>query len=511
MRPARRLAGPVAALLVVGTVVAWWAASLLPGTYSVAEMGRGDDGRDAVVARLRAAAEGGHGGAGHGGGPGHSAGHGGSGSATVSVDRLRTDRTATPDVRVELVTRTGRIRLADGRTVAGYTVNGTSPGPSVEAVAGQLVEVVLRNADVADGVTLHWHGMDVPNAEDGVAGVTQDAVLPGGTHVYRWRMPEPGTYWYHSHQVSHEQVAGGLLGAVVVRAPAPVADLDTVALLHTYGGRRTIGGRPGDTRLDLAPGRTARVRVVNTDNGATAAWVGGAAFRVVAVDGRELSGPTPVPDGTGVDVAAGGRVDIEVTAPADGRAVRLQFPGASLVLGLRGADAPVATRAPASRLDLLGYGTRRDLGVLDDPPDRVFEYAIGRRFGFLDGRPGLHWTVNGALLPDVPMFMVAEGDVVRMRISNDSGEVHPMHLHGHHVVVLSRDGVAATGGPWVTDSLTVEDGHRYEVAFVADNPGIWTDHCHNLLHAADGLMAHVMYEGVDTPFRLGSDTVNRPE
>ena len=78
------------------------------------------------------------------------------------------------------------------------------------------------------------------------------------------------------------------------------------------------------------------------------------------------------------------------------------------------------------------------------------------------------------MFPDVPMFHVREGDVVVMRIVNDSGDVHPMHLHGHHVVVLSRDGVAASGSPWLVDSLDVHPGESYEIAFVADNPGIWS-------------------------------------
>ena len=65
-------------------------------------------------------------------------------------------------------------------------------------------------------MTLHWHGVDVPNAEDGVAGVTQDAVPVGGAHVYRFVAEDAGTYWYHSHQVSHEQVRGGLFGTLVV-------------------------------------------------------------------------------------------------------------------------------------------------------------------------------------------------------------------------------------------------------------------------------------------------------
>jgi FtsP/CotA-like multicopper oxidase with cupredoxin domain len=114
-------------------------------------------------------------------------------------------------------------------------------------------------------------------------------------------------------------------------------------------------------------------------------------------------------------------------------------------------------------------------------------------------------------LPNIPMYVVREGDVVRVRISNGSGDVHPMHLHGHHAVVLSRNGVKATGSPWWFDSLNVEDGETYDVAFVADNPGIWMDHCHNLKHADQGLLAHLMYDDVTEPYRVGGDSGNEPE
>ena len=490
--------GPLAAVAVVAlAVVAWWS-SLMPGSYAATDMGLPDDGRGSSA----------H--AGHGGGPGTHAGHG-AGAATVSVTDLAGDHTSVPDVRLRLVAREGRTALSGGTAFAGFTLNGTSPGPQVTATVGQLVEVVLVNEDVRGGATLHWHGLDVPNAEDGVAGVTQDAVRPGEEHVYRWRATQAGTFWYHSHQVSHEQVLGGLLGAVVIR-PRVVDPrvADVTALVHVYGGVRTIGGRAGESRTPLAPGATARVRVVNTDNGPVPVWVTSASYRVAAVDGTEVSGPTPV-SGNAVTLTAGGRVDLLLTAPADGTAVRVQTPGASLVLGRPGASAPVATRAPATRVDLLSYGRPRPLGFDPDRATRRFDYVIGRRFGLVDGRPGLYWSVNGSLFPDTPMYMVAEGDVVRMRIVNDSGEVHPMHLHGHHVVVLARDGVGATGSPWVVDSLGVEDGATYEVAFVADNPGIWMDHCHNLTHAVEGLTAHLMYEGVGTPFRLGEESRNHPE
>ena len=248
-----------------------------------------------------------------------------------------------------------------------------------------------------------------------------------------------------------------------------------------------------------------RVRVVNTDNSPLRAWVSGSPFRVVAVDGTDMNDPAELRE-EGVVVTAGGRVDVVVTAPA-----RIDTGGGTaLVVGPEGADVP-ARAEPERQVDLLAYGSPAALPFDPADADRRFGYEIGRRIGLLDGRPGFWWTVNGRLFPDVPMFHVQEGDVVRMTVTNDSGEVHPMHLHGHHAVVLSRDGVAATGSPWWVDSLNVEDGESYEIAFVADNPGIWMDHCHNLEHARDGLVAHLAYAGVTAPFLVGGDAHNEPE
>jgi FtsP/CotA-like multicopper oxidase with cupredoxin domain len=109
------------------------------------------------------------------------------------------------------------------------------------------------------------------------------------------------------------------------------------------------------------------------------------------------------------------------------------------------------------------------------------------------------------------MFVVRSGDLVKMTIHNGTGSVHPMHLHGHHMLVLARDGVRASGSPWWTDTLNVHGHERYELAFRADNPGLWMDHCHNLDHAAAGLTMHVAYEGFSTPFRIGGEAHNEPE
>ncbi len=476
VRTRRRVLLAVAATLAIVLPLGWmWQSSLLPDSYDVAEMGYVDWGGGPVDAH-------------------HGMGHG------TPVKDLVADPARPADVRETLT-----VHVEDGR----YTVNGTTPGPTVEATVGDLVEVTLVNDNVDDGISLHWHGVDVPNAEDGVAGVTQDAVLEGEQYVYRFVAEDPGTYWYHSHQVSHEQVRRGLLGALVIRPEVTDPDFqEELAVLHRYASGATLNGAEGITTLDAEPGQAVRLRVVNTDNGLAALWVTGAAYRVLAVDSREINEPGEI-EGEKYGLPAGGRVDLGFVVPEGG--VRIDF-GASTTLVI-GDDPTPGDQPPAPKefVDLLTYGEPADIGFDAGDLDRRFEYRIGKRPGFLDGRPGMWWTINGHLFPDIPMYMVSEGDVVVFEIDNGSGDNHPMHLHGHHAVVLSRDGVPASGSPWWVDSLEVKDGEKFEIAFVADNPGIWMDHCHNLVHAAEGLVAHLMYTDVASSYRVGGRSDNQPE
>ena len=465
----------VAATLAIVLPLGWmWQSSLLPDTYDMTEMGYADWGGGPVDEH-------------------HGMGHG------TPVKDLVADPTRTADAQETLTVR---------RDGDGYTVNGTSPGPVLEATVGDLVEVRLVNENVDVGITLHWHGVDVPNAVDGVAGVTQDAVGQGEDHVYRFVADRPGTYWYHSHQVSHEQVQSGLFGALVVHPrDSDSTVLERLAVLHRYDRGPTLNGAGDTTTVDAEPGQPVRLRVVNTDNGLAPLWVTGTTYRVLAVDGTDVNEPSEI-DGEKYVLPAGGRVDLGFVVPDGG--VRVDFAGTtSMVFGDDPSDG--ATTVPDKTVDLLSYGEPADLGFDPTRPDRRFDYRIGRRPGFLDGRPGLWWTVNGHLFPDVPMYMVSEGDVIVFRIENDSPDSHPMHLHGHHGVVLSRDEKAASGSPWWVDSVEVGVGETMEIAFVADNPGIWMDHCHNLPHAAEGLVAHLMYTGVTSSYRVGGEPGNEPE
>jgi len=123
----------------------------------------------------------------------------------------------------------------------------------------------------------------------------------------------------------------------------------------------------------------------------------------------------------------------------------------------------------------------------------------------VDGRPAFAQTVNGRGHPLIPDQLVAEGDLVRFTVVNRSLETHPWHLHGHPVLILSRNSTPSSGSPLWVDTFDVRPGEVWEVAFKATNPGIWMNHCHNLPHTHQGMMLRLCYDGVTTPFH-GSHT-----
>ena len=204
-------------------------------------------------------------------------------------------------------------------------------------------------------------------------------------------------------------------------------------------------------------------------------------------------------------------MDIGFPMPRSAVRVGLEETDAALGLSTDGSPPPPEI-APTTDFDPLSYG--QPAPVPFSPAsrfDRDFTLTITKKLGFFDGRPGRHWALNGGIYPDVPMFVVERGDLVRMTIANHTSVVHPMHLHGHHALVLGRNGEAATGSPWRVDTLNVDPGDEYTIAFRANNPGIWMDHCHNLGHAAAGLTMHLAYAGVTTPFVVGGENGNAPE
>lgn len=422
----------------------------------------------------------------------------------ADIAQLTGPRDRAADVSFTLTAAHGTVRLASGRTVPALTFNGMSPGPTLRVRTGQLVEVVLVNADVAEGVTIHWHGVDVPNAEDGVPSLTQDAVPPGGRHVYRFTPTRGGTFWYHSHRDSRDTVARGLFGAILVDAPEGDGDELTV-FTHAWPiGKETVSAlNDADTpaRRALPEGHAVRLRLINSSQDPQRIQVTGTPFQVTAIDGNAVHQPTALSSGTMLLLAAGGRYDVSLLMPATTVTVSLhtneRADTAALALSPSGLGEPAGDgRGPT--FDPASYGTP-DATPPPATPDRRFDLRLDN--GFKVGDAGLTFanTVNGRIGPAIPTLMVAAGDTVRMRITNRGIIDHPMHLHGHRVRVLTRNGRPVTGSPWWTDTLNVAPGETYDITFRADNPGVWMDHCHNFKHAAEGMTWHLAYIGVTAP------------
>ena len=338
---------------------------------------------------------------------------------------------------VDLVAEKGRSRSPRAaRSTA--TPQRHVPRPAASrSTEGELVEVHLRNEYVADGITLHWHGVDVPNAEDGVAGVTQDAVRPGEEHTYRFVADHAGTYWYHSHQVSHEQVIGGLLGPLVVHPADPdPGTVDVVALDAHLRRRRAPSTARRDVPVEAEPGQRVRVRVINTDNGPVAGLGRRALPR--ARGRRQRRQRADRGDRQGRHVTAGGRADLRSSCPRTARRCASQVGAATALRGrTRRRDGARGRPADADELDLLPYGTPAPLGF--DPrargPRRSTTPSAGGPASSTAG-PGCGGRSTGTCSRTCRCSWSTRATWSMMRIDNHSGDVHPMHLHGHHAVVL---------------------------------------------------------------------------
>jgi FtsP/CotA-like multicopper oxidase with cupredoxin domain len=413
--------------------------------------------------------------------------------------------------RYTLDARTATVKLASGRKVSAWTFNGTVPGPPITATQGDLVEVTLHNTDIAAGVTIHWHGYDVPAAEDGAAGLTQDFVAPGKTFVYRFLAEQTGTYWYHTHEDSNEGVQKGLYGSLVVTprgtTPSPT---DLTLPVHTFAGATAVGDHDGVDTRQVAAGSPVRLRVIDTDNVTHRLALAGVPFTLTAVDGNDVHGPGRL-TGTALSLAAGGRYDLAFTMPSTSVALLVDddtSDGLRLVpAGTKAAAAPDTAGWP--ELDLTSYGTPGTPGTPGAQPltaasrfDRRFTLVLDRGLSLSGQTKGRDWTINGHAFPDVPTLVVRKGDVVEMTVVNRSLATHPWHLHGHSVWVLSRNGDPVSGSPLKMDTFDVKPGEVWKVAFTADNPGLWMVHCHNLVHASQGMSMNLAYDGVTDPFDM---------
>ncbi|MDZ7744148.1 MAG: multicopper oxidase domain-containing protein [Candidatus Saccharibacteria bacterium] len=186
---------------------------------------------------------------------------------------------------------------ADGVQLESWTFGGQIPGPQIRVTEGDQVRVIFKN-ELPVATTVHWHGVDVPNAMDGVPNVTQAAVEPGETFIYEFTADPAGTKFYHSHGShhgdEHQQVDMGLSGPLVIEpADSPPIDKEFIMMLgeRPEAGVYPINGKifPEPEVLTVSEGDRVRVRMINASSSAIHPMhLHGHQFEVVAMDGNDV-------------------------------------------------------------------------------------------------------------------------------------------------------------------------------------------------------------------------------
>jgi FtsP/CotA-like multicopper oxidase with cupredoxin domain len=420
-----------------------------------------------------------------------------------------------PDPRVieiDLVAQPTTLEVRPGRASAVYGYDGLVPGPHIEANVGDRLIVHFRN-ELPEETTIHWHGVRVPNAMDGVPGHTQAPVPPGGTFEYAFELPDEGLYWFHPHSRSAAQVAAGLYGTILVRAPDEpevpelvlvlsdiAVDEEGVLLPPDIGGPlASVFGREGDIILvngrvhptvHVRPGQTVRLRIVNA---AISRYMNlrldRTRFRVVGGD-RGLNPRAEMVDT--LLVLPGQRVDAVVTLTRSG-VVPLSWVPFDRGFGSTEFREP----EPILSFSVEGLGVTAEPVVFPSreitPIDRTGATLIEANIvlGTLDGHDAFRFDgVPG--WPDAPL-PAAVGETQVFHFTNTSSWSHPIHLHGFFFqeVIDGR-----TDGIW-RDTIDVPHGGEATFAVTyEDRPGMWMFHCHILDHHELGMMGMIDLGGV---------------
>lgn len=220
-----------------------------------------------------------------------------------------------------------------GAKVKAWTYNGTLPGPVIRVQQGDKVRIKVKNSLPAalppyakergarsTNTTIHWHGVHVPNAMDGVPGVNQAEIKPGETFVYEFEITQgPGTFFYHTHVDVEAQVDLGLFGPFVIepKTGAQPCDREYIIMTGTNAGHFTIGGRafPSTGNLKVKKGEKILLRFIDATSTETvhSMHTHGHEFKVIAKDGVPFDGAVM----DTLPIMSGERYDAVVEAKAD--------------------------------------------------------------------------------------------------------------------------------------------------------------------------------------------------
>ncbi|HSN44389.1 MAG TPA: multicopper oxidase family protein [Propionibacteriaceae bacterium] len=438
-----------------------------------------------------------------------------------------------PAVETTIRAGLGEIDLG-GISASTWTYDGRIPGGEIRARAGDVLRVHVDNA-LPSETSIHWHGIRLHNAADGVPGFTQEPIAAGSRYTYEFTVPDPGTYFFHPH--TGVQIDRGLYAPLIVDDPAEPGGYDHEWVLvlddwtdgigrspddileefmaqngtvgegmnHDMHGMGGMGNSPlGDVgdiayphflingripaqplTLTAKPGQRARLRLINASADTLyRVALGAHEMTVTHTDGFPVE-PAPT---RSLYLAQGERADVLVTlgdgvfpfvAAAEGKT------GQGMILIRTGSGAaPSATVRPseldADPLITTDLTPTEGARLPEQKPDQLEKVTLNGQM-----QP-YAWGMNGAMFGSDEPILSSPGARVRMQMTNMTMMAHPMHIHGHTWSLPGKGGLRK-------DTVLVLPMQTLTADLQADNPGIWAFHCHNIYHAELGMMTSLRY------------------
>lgn len=395
---------------------------------------------------------------------------------------------------------------------------------------GSQFDVVLKNT-LAIPSSIHWHGLILPNDQDGVAFVTQFPVYPGLSYHYQFPLVQSGTYWMHSHLGLQEQKL--LSAPLIIYDPQEekVADQEVIIFLADFtfkdpseiyrklrcdnqkkmkmnaldivvvdydaflANYRTLEN-PDVVKVEA--GKKVRLRVINGSS-ATNFFIalGSLEGEAIAVDGNRIN---PI-QGSQFELAVAQRMDIILTIPQEGGFFPILAQGegtdkqGGLILTTSDKSPPRISERTAKKAGPLLNVQEQDLHALYPLANKPIDKSVVIELG--GNMSEYLWTLNGQSWPEVTPVVVEKGQRVEIIFKNKSSMSHPMHLHGHVFQVKSIDGKSFDGA--LRDTVLVMPNSTLSIQFDANNLGVWPLHCHILYHLEAGMFTVVRYKDFVQP------------
>jgi len=417
----------------------------------------------------------------------------------------------------------------NGREAAVYAITQSDGTMGLTRNKGDDFEVTLKNS-IKFPTSVHWHGMLLPNNQDGVAFITQLPIYPGQTYKYNFPIIQSGTYWMHSHYGLEEQKL--LSAPLIINDPddQKLADQDIVLFLTDFSFRspaeifydlrhKSPSAMAGmsmeqgkkdlvDVQYDafltnsktlkdpqivrVKAGSKVRLRIINGSS-ATNFFIrlGKLVGEAIAVDGNRIE---PI-KGSEFELAVAQRIDIIVNIEQEGTfPILAQGEGTDmqtgLILAFQNAQVPDISQKASNQAGALTNALEGKFRALNGLSQKKADKQILVELG--GDMQKYEWTINGQSWPEVTPLLVVNGQRIELLFKNTTSMSHPMHLHGHVFQVTSIDGKEVNGA--MRDTILVLPNSSIAVQFDANNPGVWPLHCHLLYHLEAGMMTVLRYD-----------------